>query len=59
MLGEDGEPLDPGQLPNRRALASGRPEQGIVGYRLLPDGDERWSLFRSTPILTSPAAPTS
>ena len=50
MLGEDGEPLDPGLLPNRRALASGRPEQGIVGYRLLPDGDERWSLFRSTPI---------
>jgi len=52
MIGEDGEPLAPGQLPNRRALASGRPEQGIVGYRLLPDGDERWSLVRSTPILT-------
>ena len=52
VLGEDGEPLDPGLLPNRRALASGRPEQGIVGYRLLPDGDERWSLFRSTPILS-------
>ena len=50
MLGEDGEPLAPGLLPNRRALASGRPEQGIVGYRLLPDGDERWSLVRSTPI---------
>ena len=55
MIGEDGEPLAPGQLPNRRALASGRPEQGIVGYRLLPDGDERWSLVRSTPILTESA----
>jgi PAS domain S-box-containing protein len=52
MIGEDGTPLTAGQLPNRRALASGRPEEGIVGYRLLPDGDERWSLVRSTPILT-------
>ena len=51
MIGEDGAPLPSAELPNRRALASGRPEEGIVGYRLLPDGDERWSLVRSTPIV--------
>jgi PAS domain S-box-containing protein len=52
MIGEDGEPLPPAELPNRRALVSGRSEEGIVGYRLLPDGDERWSFVRSTPIVT-------
>ena len=52
MIGEDGAALPPAELPNRRALASGRPEEGIVGYRLLPDGDERWSLVRSTPIVS-------
>ena len=52
MIGEDGEPLPPAELPNRRALVSGRSEEGIVGYRLLPDGDERWSFVRSTPIVS-------
>jgi len=51
MIGEDREPLPVEALPNRRALASGKPEEGVVGYRLLPDGDERWSLVRATPIL--------
>jgi hypothetical protein len=51
IIGEDGGPLPPDELPNRRALVSGRPEEGIVGYRLLPDGDERWSSMRSTPIV--------
>ena len=53
MIGEEGGPLPPDELPNRRALASGQPEEGIVGYRLLPDGDERWSSVRSTPILSA------
>ena len=51
MIAEDGAPLDPDTLPGRRALASGRQEEGVVGYRLLPDGEERWSFVRSTPIL--------
>ena len=51
MIAEDGSPLDPDTLPGRRALASGRQEEGVVGYRLLPDGEERWSFVRSTPIL--------
>ncbi|HYK07050.1 MAG TPA: PAS domain-containing protein [Gaiellaceae bacterium] len=53
VIGEDGAQLPPDELPNRRALASGQPEEGVVGYRLLPDGDERWSSVRSTPILSA------
>jgi PAS domain S-box-containing protein len=52
MIGEDGEPFPPDELPNRRAVASGRPEEGVVGYRLLPDGEERWSFVRATPIVS-------
>ena len=51
MIADDGSPLDPDALPGRRALASGRQEEGVVGYRLLPDGEERWSFVRATPIL--------
>jgi PAS domain S-box-containing protein len=53
IIGDDHEPLAADELPNRRALASGRPEEGIVGYRLLPDGEERWSLVRATPIVSA------
>src|SRR5688572_29914974 len=53
MIGDDREPLPLEELPNRRALVSGRPEEGLVGYRLLPDGEERWSLVRATPILAA------
>jgi len=52
ILREDGAPMQPDELPNRRALSSKQPEEGVVGYRLLPDGDERWSFVRSTPILS-------
>ncbi len=51
VIGEDRAPLPVDELPNRRALASGRIEEGIVGYRLLPDGEERWSFVRATPIV--------
>jgi PAS domain S-box-containing protein len=51
MIREDGSPLEADELPNRRALVSKRPEEGVVGYRLAPDGEERWSSVRSTPIL--------
>ena len=52
ILDEEGEPMPPDELPNRRALVSKRPEEGVVGYTLLPDGEERWSFVRSTPILS-------
>ena len=53
IIGEDGAPPAPDELPNRRALTTKRAEEGTVAYRLLPDGEERWSFVRSTPILTA------
>ena len=52
IVGEDGEPLPLEQLPNRRVIAEREPQDGVLGYRLLPAGDVRWSVVRSTPILT-------
>ena len=46
----------PSELPNRRALARARPRGGLLGYRILPDGEERWSVVRSTPILAEDGA---
>ena len=51
ILGEDRRPLPIEQLPNRRALLTGSPQDGVLGYRLLPSGGERWSVVRSTPLL--------
>ena len=56
IIGDDREPLAEDDLPNRRAIVSGRAEEGLVGYRLLPDGEERWSLVRSTPIVSGDGA---
>ncbi len=51
IIGENGNPLSVDELPNRRALATGEPQDTTLGYRLLPSGEERWSIVRSTPIL--------
>jgi PAS domain S-box-containing protein len=51
IIGENGDPLPFDELPNRRALAEGEPQEAVLGYRLRPSGDERWSIVRSTPIL--------
>ena len=56
IIGDDREPLAEDDLPNRRAIVSGQAEEGLVGYRLLPDGEERWSLVRSTPIVSGDGA---
>jgi PAS domain S-box-containing protein len=53
IIGEDQLLLPLDQLPNRRALVSGTPQEGVIGYRLLPTGDERWSVVRSTPLLSA------
>jgi PAS domain S-box-containing protein len=52
IIGEDGEPLPLEQMPNRRVIAGRAPQDGVLGYRLLPGGDVHWSVVRSTPILT-------
>ena len=52
IIAADGSPLPLDQLPNRQAYVSRAPESGVVGYRVLATGDERWSELRSTPIFT-------
>ena len=51
LIGEDGSPLPVEELPSRRALQERETQEAVVGYRILPAGDERWSIVRSTPIL--------
>ncbi|MDX6439110.1 MAG: hypothetical protein QOF45_1693 [Gaiellaceae bacterium] len=53
IIGEDGEPLPVVRLPNRLAFVERAPQEGVLGYRILPGGEERWSIVRSTPLLTS------
>jgi PAS domain S-box-containing protein len=51
IIGEDGAPVPVDQLPNRLAFAERSPQEATLGYRILPSGDERWSVVRSTPLL--------
>ena len=51
IIGEDRQPLPVDRLPNRRAFVDREPREGRLGYRLLPGGEERWSIVRSSPIL--------
>ena len=57
IIGQDGRPLPLEELPNRRAYVSREPESGVVGYRVLATGEERWSELRSTPIFTDDGRP--
>ena len=50
IYAEDGSPVDPHDLPGRKAL-DGVAGEVTVRYRFLPGGDERWSLVRATPVL--------
>jgi PAS domain S-box-containing protein len=56
IVGEDGAPLAPERLPNRLAFVTGETHEGVVGYRLKPGGEERWSILRSTPQLSETGA---
>jgi len=56
LIGEDGQPLPVAELPSRRVLQERTTQDAVVGYRLLPGGDERWSIVRSTPILDDTGA---
>ncbi|MEA2678102.1 MAG: hypothetical protein QOJ81_2243 [Chloroflexota bacterium] len=50
MSNEAGEPLRDGDLPSRRALAGEEPPEMILGFRVKPDGERRWSSVQSMPI---------
>ena len=51
IIGEDRLPVPVERLPNRRAFLDRKPREGVLGYRILPGAEERWSVLRSTPIL--------
>lgn len=52
IIGTDRKPLPVDQLPNRRAFLERTPQEGVLGYRFLPGGEERWSTVRATPTFT-------
>ena len=51
IIGENGDPLPIDELPNRQALQQRETREAVLGYRIQPGGEERWSIVRSTPIL--------
>ncbi|HUP33131.1 MAG TPA: PAS domain-containing protein [Gaiellaceae bacterium] len=53
IIGEDRKPLPVEALPNRRAFVERTQQEGVLGYRILPGEEERWSVVRSTPMLTA------
>jgi PAS domain S-box-containing protein len=55
ILGEDRRPLQPSDLPGRRALA-GETSERMVCYRILATGEERWSVVRANPVFDADGA---
>ncbi|HET7703922.1 MAG TPA: GAF domain-containing protein [Candidatus Limnocylindrales bacterium] len=47
LIDEGGRPFDPSRLPGRQVIAGRTPEPVLVGFRLLPDQAERWSMLRA------------
>ncbi len=47
MVDERGEPFPFDRLPGRRVLAGQTAEAVLIGFRLLADGAERWSIVRA------------
>jgi PAS domain S-box-containing protein len=54
IINESGAPLDPSELPGRRALAGERPEPLVVGFRDRRSGVLRWSLVRARLVNAAP-----
>ena len=54
IVDETGMPLDPRQLPGRRAIAGEHPEPLIVGFRNHLNGVLRWSLVRARIVENGP-----
>ncbi|MCP9484581.1 MAG: PAS domain-containing protein [Gaiellaceae bacterium MAG52_C11] len=50
LLDEHRRPLPFEELPGQVALRDGRPAERTICYRAVDQGDERWSVVRSTPV---------
>src|SRR5579864_4057777 len=49
MLDARGNPIEPDELPGRRALR-GESSERLVRYRIRGTGEERWSVVRANPV---------
>jgi PAS domain S-box-containing protein len=49
LLDEHGRPLDPAELPGRRALL-GQTDERVIRYRVKSTGEEKWSVVRANPV---------
>jgi signal transduction histidine kinase/DNA-binding response OmpR family regulator len=50
MLGEDGRPFDPAQLPGRRVLDGAPEASAVVRWRRRSTRDDRWTVVRARPV---------
>ncbi len=50
LFNEDGEPLDPSDLPGRLAFLGRIPPPLVVRFRVRSTGEERWSSVSASPI---------
>ena len=51
VLDEEGKPLPIDQLPGRQVLDGKRFASATLRFRMLPSGEERWSMVKSRPVL--------
>ncbi len=50
VMAADRSPLPAGDLPGRRTLHTGLPNEQVIVYRILATGEEKWSRVRSSPV---------
>ncbi len=50
VMSQDRTPLSPGDLPGRRTLRTGLPQEGVIVYRIVDTGEEKWSRVRASPV---------
>jgi PAS domain S-box-containing protein len=58
ILGDDGRPLPPEELPGRLALTTGEAVERVVRFRVRDSGEDRWALVRATPVRDEHGAAT-
>ncbi len=51
VFDEAGQPLSLSQLPGRIAIVEKRNVERLLRFRAMPEGEERWSFVRASPVL--------
>ncbi len=50
VMSQHRTPLSPNELPGRRTLRTGIPQEDVIVYRIVETGEERWSRVRASPV---------